>query len=208
MELEYHGGNSVTIGVKTAKLYIDPAVESMGLKNPSVADAPQLLTEKRFGITSASGVVFEGPGEYEIGPYAITGIAAKRHIDGDTKNGTSIYRIVVAGIAVCVLGNISNSLDEKQLESIGVTDVLVVPIGGGGYTLDAKDATTIVKQIDPKIVVPVHYSDSALSYEVPQDELDLFKQALKCEINEVDKLKLRSENDLPSSMVMSVVSRK
>ena len=53
-----------------------------------------------------------------------------------------------------------------------MVDVLFVPVGGNGYTLDAIGALKIIKKIEPKIIIPTHYADKAIKYEVPQADLD------------------------------------
>ena len=72
------------------------------------------------------------------------------------------------------MGHIQDVLDEAQLEGIGVVDILIVPVGGNNYTLDAHAAVKIVNQIDPRIVIPVHYADKAVKYDVAQDDLSSF----------------------------------
>ena len=70
-----------------------------------------------------------------------------------------------------VTGHIFPKLSDDQLEAIGIVDVMFVPVGGNGYTLDATGALQIVKAVEPKLVVPTHYEDKALNYEVPQASL-------------------------------------
>ena len=59
-----------------------------------------------------------------------------------------------------------------------MVDVAIIPVGGSGYTLDAHQAIGVVRQIDPKVVIPTHYADKALSYEVPQMDLEPFLKEL------------------------------
>jgi L-ascorbate metabolism protein UlaG (beta-lactamase superfamily) len=73
-----------------------------------------------------------------------------------------------------VLGHIYPDLSDEQLEQFGLIDILVIPVGGNGYTLDATGATQLIKKMEPKIVIPTHYADSAIKYEVSQAELQVF----------------------------------
>jgi L-ascorbate metabolism protein UlaG (beta-lactamase superfamily) len=57
------------------------------------------------------------------------------------------------------------------LEQIGLIDVAIVPVGGNGYTLDGVGALKVIKQLEPKIIIPTHYADKQIKYEVPQQEL-------------------------------------
>ena len=202
-EIEYKGGNAVIITTKKVALVIDPARSPFGLKDIVLKDGIELGTEKRF-LTGASEykISLEGPGEYEISDLLIKGVPAYRHIDDRNAAGkdTTVYRIVDGDIQIGVIGNIDGELDDDQLEELGVIDILIVPIGGGGYTMDATAAANLTNKIGPKIVVPVHYADSKLKYEVPQDGVDRFIEAMKVPVVEDKKLKIKSPSSLPESM--------
>ena len=162
-DIEYKGGNSVVFTTKKTTLVADPKTYIVGLKDTTIKEAIELATEARFALQSKDAVLaIEGPGEYEIGDFSIRGISAVRHIDTEAdERVATIYRIEVGDVRIALLGNIAPKLSEDQLEAVGVVDMLVIPVGGGGYTLDATSAATIVRQIDPKVVIPVHYADGA-----------------------------------------------
>ena len=208
-ELEYKGANCVAISTKKETIVIDPKLSVVGLKDVSVKGVVELATEARFAVNSADAkLVLEGPGEYGIADFDIRGIAAQRHIDteADPKVST-VYRIETSEIRVAVIGNIADTLDDDQLEEIGVVDVLVIPVGGGGYTLDATSAASLTRQIDPKIVIPVHYADGALKYEVPQLDVETFTGELGVSIEEMPKLKLKGAAALPPALTVYKLAR-
>ena len=208
-ELEYKGGNAVIVSSKKASLVVDPKLSLVGLKDIKTKDEVELATETRFSVANNDArIIIDGPGEYEVGDFTIRGVAATRHIDTDEQEKLStIYRIENGDITTAVVGNIAAKLSEDQLEAIGVVDILVIPVGGGGYTLDATSATSLVRAIEPKIVVPVHYSDAALSYEVPQDELSTFISELGAPVETMPKLKLKSAAGLPAALTVYEVTR-
>jgi len=206
-DIEYKGGNSITIATKKVRIVADPNRSVIGLKDVDVKDGVVLATEPRF--LSGAGdarLTIEGPGEYEVGDFSIKGIPATRHID-TAPSGTTIYRITAGEIRLALLGNVAANFDEDQLEAIGVIDIVIVPVGGGGYTLDAVSAASLVRQIEPKVVIPVHYADSGLTYEVPQDPLKLFIDELGVSVEEVDKYKLKSAAALPPAMTVVEIKR-
>ena len=206
-EIEYKGGNGVVLATKSQRLVADPKLSVVGLKDISVVDAIELGTEARFLSGKEARLTIEGPGEYEVGPFSIRGIGAIRHIDSDSaRYATTMYRIGVGDVSVALLGNIAAKLTEEQLEAIGVVDIVVLPVGGGGYTLDAQAASRLIRQIDPKVVIPVHYDDPSLKYEVPQDSLKMFIDELGAPVETIDKYKLKSAAMLPS--VLTVVELK
>lgn len=203
LEIEYKGANSVMISGKDTVLWIDPLSNPKTYKS-SKSETVYLVTEPRFLPEVGEDVlVLEGPGEYETGPFWIHGVAAQRHIDTPEQGRqTTVYRIDTGDFRVAVLGNIDSVLDEDQLEALGTVDFLVLPVGGGGYTLDATAAAKLVRQIEPKVVVPVHYADAAVSYEVLQDSIETFTQELGTPVEAMPKVKMKTSSSLPATMTV------
>lgn len=141
------------------KLLIDPYAESTGMKlSPLEADVllMSLDTPEHGNSKAVKGnpFVISSPGEYEVKGIFVLGIP-----DG---NGGTIYTIEAEGIKLCHLGGLSESgLKTEQIETIGDVDILFVPVGGGD-TLDAKAASHVVSQIEPKMVIPMAYKQPKL----------------------------------------------
>jgi len=209
MDIEYKGANSVVISTKKAKIIVDPKLSIVGLNDVSTKDCIQLATEERFATNNENAVVnIEGPGEYELSDFAIRGIPVRRHIDTpDSPKLSTIYRVEASGICLGVVGNITPKLHDEQQESLGVLDLLIVPIGGNGYTLDATSAATLARTLDVKVVIPVHYNDVAIKYEVAQDELDVFVKEFGAEVLETTKYKLKSAANIPITPTIIAISR-
>lgn len=208
-EIEYKGGNGIVVSSKKAVLNIDPKLSLVGLKDIKTKDEVELATEVRFRVENSDArIIIDSPGEYEVGDFTIRGVAATRHIDtAEQKKLSTIYRVECSDVKIAVIGNVAPVLDEEQLEAIGMVDILVLPVGGGGYTLDATSAVAIVRQVEPKVVIPVHYADSGLRYEVPQDTLEVFTQELSVPVESITKYKLKSSAGLPPTMTVVEVSR-
>ena len=103
---------------------------------------PQVLNSA--GVKSLKGI-------------AIKGVMAFHDAVNGTKRGKNIiYCYKVDGIDICHLGDLGHTLDKQQLDEIGHVDILIVPVGGF-FTIDAKEANTVVDEIKPKIVIPMHY---------------------------------------------------
>ena len=208
-EIECKGANAVVLSTKNTTAVFDPSLSGMGLKDVKVKDAIQIVTEDRFAVRGAGEkLLINGPGEYEVGDFSIRGVPAQRHIDteSDDKKAT-IYRVEVGDIRIAVLGNIAPTLSDDQLEAIGVVDILIVPVGGGGYTLDATSAVAVVRQVEPKAVIPVHFADADMKYEVPQDELETFNHELSAPVEITAKYKVKSAAGLPETMTMIGITR-
>lgn len=192
-EIEYKGGNSVIISTKKAKLIVDPKTSLVGRKDLNVKGAVELASENRFVVNDSDAtLVIDGPGEYGVSGFDILGIPARRHLDSEAEgNLSTIYRVKIEGTRIGIIGNIYEKLSDEQLERLGVLDVLIIPVGGNGYTLDATGAVGLVRAISPKIVIPVHYADNFLKYEVPQGELRTFISELGAPVETVAKYKFK-----------------
>jgi L-ascorbate metabolism protein UlaG (beta-lactamase superfamily) len=208
-DIEYKGGNTVVIATKKSTAVFDPKLSLVGLKDLAVKDVVEIATESRFALNSpAAKLHIEGPGEYEVGDFSIRATAAIRHIDAsDAKPLSTMYRVEIGDVRLAVLGNIESKLTEDQLESLGVIDLLILPVGGGGYTLDATSAAAMVRQIGPKAVIPVHYADSALQYEVAQDTLEVFTKELAAPVETVSKYKVKSAASIPQVLTVIELAR-
>ena len=209
-DIEYKGGNGVVITTKKTTLVVDPRLSVVGLKDLAIKDAVEISTEPRFAINSSvAQLSLEGPGDYEVGDFSIHGTAAMRHIDteADEKIAT-IYRVEVGEVRIALLGNIAPKLSEAQLEELGVIDLLILPIGGGGLTLDPTSATGLVRQIDPKAVIPTHFADSALKYEMPQEALETFVKELSAPVEEAgSKYKVKGAVSMPAALTIVHIAR-
>lgn len=208
-EIEYKGGNGVVLSTKKATVVVDPNLSVVGLKNLSVKEAIEIATEARLAVNSDDAkLIIEGPGEYGIADFDIRGIAAQRHLDTDADPKIStMYRIEAGDIRVALIGNIFEKVSESQLEDLGIVDLLIIPVGGGGYTLDPTGAATIVRQIEPKVVIPVHYHDNALKYEVPQAEFEEFAKELGAPVEAMAKVKLKNAAALPATLTVYKLER-
>lgn len=209
VEIEYKGANCVVISTKKAKLVADPKLSVVGLKDYATKGIIEVATEARFVVNDPDvALAIDGPGEYEVSDFSIRGISARRHIDGpDQPSIATIYRIEVEDVRIGLIGNVDAKLSETQLEELGVLDVLILPVGGGGYTLDATSAATLARSTDVKAIIPVHYEDSAIRYEVPQDEVAVFEKELGGEVERIDRYKIKSAVSLPQALTIIELSR-
>lgn len=208
-DIDYKGGNTLVITTKKATVVIDPKLSVVGLKDLLIKDAVELSTEERFSVKNVDAKLkISVPGEYGVGDVDIKGIAARRSIDAEDKPLSSvIYKLSIGDNRIAILGNIFGKLTDEQLEEIGLIDILILPVGGSGYTLDAISAAKLTMKIEPKVVIPVHYSDSALKYEVPQEEVDLFLKEINAPNEKVTKYKVKSGNVFPTTLTAIVLER-
>jgi len=110
--------------------------------------------------------VVSGPGEYEISGVLIIGIATFHDAEGGRKRGkNTVYLMEIDGVSVCHLGDLGHVLTGEQVEGIDDVDVLLLPVGEKS-TIDASMAAEVVRQLEPKVVIPMHYKTPAISREL------------------------------------------
>ena len=85
----------------------------------------------------------------------------------DGKNGAergknTIYKIEMEGISLVHLGDLGHKLTEGQTEILSGVDVLFIPVGGI-YTIDAQTAAEVATQLEPSIIIPMHYQRAGLN---------------------------------------------
>lgn len=207
MELSFYGANCVRLTAKKAQIVVDDNLAQLGLKSVTKPADISLRTNKAFPAHQDAAFSAEMPGEYEIQGVVIHGIAARAHMDEEGKKNAVIYTIEADDTKVAILGHIYPQLSEDQLESIGMVDAAIVPVGGNGYTLDGAGALNVVKQIEPKVVIPTHFADKAIKYEVPQTDLSEAVKSLGMEISEtVGKYKIKP-SELSDTAKLIVLER-
>jgi hypothetical protein len=176
MDIQFYGANCIVISNKQVRLVFDDNLESLGVKSVIREGDVCLFTSAHPNPVANAKMLIDMPGEYEINGVNIRGIQTRAHMDVETDRNAVIYKVTMGDVRILVTGHIFPKLSEARLEDIGLVDIMLVPVGGNGYTLDPEGALQVIKQVEPKIIVPTHYADSSLKYEVPQKTLD---EALK-----------------------------
>lgn len=192
MELQFFGANCIGLTHKGTRIVVDDNLAELGSKSITKATDVALFTGPHDTESSAR-LTFDSPGEYEVADTSVIGIAARAHVDEEDKPPqATMFKLVTGELSVLLTGHIYPELSEAQLETIGTVDLLVVPVGGNGYTVDPVGALKLIKAIEPKLVIPTHYADKALKYPVPQQDLANALKELAMEPKEtIAKLKLK-----------------
>ena len=182
MEIRWFG--QACFLIKTAqnnqerKIVIDPYSFEIGIKPPKLEADILLITHQHYDHNNTKAVsgeyfLIDGPGEYEIKNIYIRGIHSFHdNQKGQDRGINTIYVIEpeAEGIRVCHLGDLGQKeLSSEQIEAIGEVDVLLIPVGGI-YTIDAEEAQKIITQIEPRIVIPMHYAIPKLNIKLDKVE--------------------------------------
>jgi L-ascorbate metabolism protein UlaG (beta-lactamase superfamily) len=171
MDMQFYGANCLVLSSKQNRVVIDDNLSTLGAKSIVKDGDICLFTGPHPAVSGNPKLVIDTPGEYEVSNISITGLHTRSHMDEEGKRSAVMYKLIWGETRVLVTGHVFPKLSDDQLEAIGIVDVMFVPVGGNGYTLDATGALQLIKAVEPKFVIPTHYEDKTLKYEVSQANL-------------------------------------
>lgn len=181
-------------------LVTDPYGEEIGLKMPRFEADIVTVSHGHFdhnntGAIRGNPFIINTAGEYDIKGVFIEGVASW-HDDksGGERGENIIYRLEMEDISITHLGDLGHILSAKQLEKLEGTDILLIPVGGK-YTINAAKAVEVISQIEPRIVIPMHYKVPGLKADI--DGVDKLIKELGLKPRQEEKLKI-SKKDLPA----------
>ena len=173
MEINWLGHSSVSINSRDLILVTDPYDSSDGtFMSPQKADIVTVSHDspKHSNIDSVSGDphLIDGPGEYEINNFYITGHGtALTTIDqGSSRKINTLYTIRAEGLTLCHIGALSQKLTPSQIDQIGRIELLFVPV-----TPPEDEDNTVIQEtiaaLQPRIVIPIQYTLATPSEDLP-----------------------------------------
>ena len=177
MEITWLGYSCFKLKGKNTTVVTDPCPPSLGYKLDQPVARVITVSHNHIDHNYIEGVtgdprVISRPGEYEVGGVLIIGVPAFHDDEKGLVYGkNNVYAIEVDDVNICHLGDLGHALTVKQIEDLGTIDVMLVPVGGGA-TISAAQAAALVRNIEPKIVIPMHYKTPALTKEL--DGVDKF----------------------------------
>lgn len=207
MDIQFFGANCVTINTGNARFVIDDNLADLGGKSITKPGDVALFTGPHGEAPQDVKLSIGMPGEYEVSDVSVYGIQARAHMDEDKQRSATMYKLIAKDLRVLVTGHVFPKFKESDFERIGIVDVMIVPVGGNGYTLDPVGALELIKEIEPKLVIPTYYDDPKLTFPMPAQTLEQSLQGLGMEPKErVSKLRLKPA-DLTDNTQLVVVEK-
>ena len=194
------GSDGVTVAT-------DPFDKEVGLKVPNfeadiVTISHQHGDHNNVAALRGNPFVVDCAGEYDRKGVLIEGIDSFHdEKNGAERGGNIIYRIEIDDISVAHLGDLGHALTDAQLEKLVGTDILLIPVGGY-KSLDAKKAVEVISQIEPRIVIPMHYKTKDVKFDL--DSIEKFIKEIGLTPTYEEKLKI-SKKDLPAEDMELVI---
>ncbi len=195
-------------GSDAVTIVTDPFDKDTGFKVPNFEADIITVSHNHHDHNNADALrgkpfVIKSAGEYDVKGISIEGIDSHHdEKEGAERGRNVIYWMEMEGIAIVHLGDLGHVLTDKQLEKIGKCDILMIPVGGK-YTIDAKKAVEVINQIEPRIVIPMHYK-TAGSKITDIDGVEKFVKELGIKPTEEEKLKI-TKKDLPQEDMELVI---
>ena len=161
MELTWIGHSCFRLRGREVAIITDPCARGSGYAlNKAAADV--VTVSNRHPNHDASGevagtpTVLDGPGEYEVKGALISGVRTPLPKNNPQAARNTAYIMSVDDITVCHLGDLASLLSSDQIQLMKDVDVLLVPVGGH-CTIGAQEAVEIIAQVEPRLVIPMHY---------------------------------------------------
>ena len=176
MDVTWLGHGCFRLRGRTAAAVTDPYPPTLGLKLPRLEADLVTVSHPHENHSHVQAVkdarLVDTPGEYEVAGITVTGFPSFHDtVHGEERGRNTVFVIEVDDVRVCHLGDLGHRLDDDLLDAIGTIDVLLAPVGGG-TSLDAARAAEVVRQIEPRTVVPMHYALPGL--KKPLEPVDRF----------------------------------
>lgn len=165
---------------------IDPYDETVGYRVPLKRADYTLLTHGHWdhgnlGMVTGPTKVVQGTGQRGDETLPVRAVLAFHDAEGGARNGlVNMMCFTMDGVRVCHLSDLGHILSSDQVREIGEVDVVLVPVGGGGYTIDAAGAREVVSQLSPRVVIPMHFMTAQTNRrDFPIDGAEKFLDGFK-----------------------------
>ncbi|MBE5765664.1 MAG: MBL fold metallo-hydrolase [Clostridiales bacterium] len=201
MKLTYFGHSTFEIAFENLTVVTDPC--SIGYpKKPARAD---VVTEshQHHDHNDTTGMevthVLSTAGEWEIGGVKFSTVSTWHDPEGGKLRGDNrIFVIEAEGLRIAHLGDMGEANGADSLSDI---DVLLIPVGGY-YTISTDEAYEIVRRIQPKVVIPMHFKTECIDY--PIETVDRFAGMTKAEFAASSAIEITKDaiDAMPGAVVL------
>lgn len=161
MKITYHGHACFTVETDGYNVVIDPYEGVRGFKDINLEANAVICSHGHHDHNFVDGVkISDAKSKFEIST-----ISCFHDDSKGSKRGTNNINILTAeGKSVVHMGDLGHMLSDADIEKLQGCDVLMIPVGGF-YTIGPSDAVQLIKQINPKLVIPMHYKDGVYGLE-------------------------------------------
>jgi L-ascorbate metabolism protein UlaG (beta-lactamase superfamily) len=177
MEITYLGRSCFKIRGKQATVITDPFSPELGYTMGKQTADIVTVSHSHKDHSYTQGIngtprILNRPGEYEAAGVLVIGLPSYHDREKGAERGNNIIFVMeMEEVSICHMGDLGHPLTDAQVEEIGKVDVLMIPVGGV-YTINAQQAAATMRQLEPRIVLPMHYQAGLFSADL--EPLDNF----------------------------------
>jgi L-ascorbate metabolism protein UlaG (beta-lactamase superfamily) len=211
MEITWLGHSCFKLKGKQSTVITDPFSPAIGYTLGKVTADIVTVSHPHPGHSYVQGVadeprILKSPGEYESGGVLSVGVHTFHDNEKGAQRGkNTVFVIDVDDVMICHLGDLGHVLTAEQVAEINGVDVLLIPVGDVS-TIDAVQAAQIVRQLEPKIIIPMHYKTEAEKKDLETAERFLKEMGVKEAVPQ-PKLSV-NKSSLPLTMQVVMLSYK
>ena len=208
MDLVWLGHSSFRLHSEGMVVVTDPFPDSLGLRMDSRLAAVVTVSNTHPNHSAADTVaggprVFSAPGEYEYNGVMVRGVMTPLVEGAPYKHRNVAYTIELDGVSVCHLGDLSRPMTTRQLDDLKPVDVVLMP-AGGHCTVSMDHALQVVQDLDPRIVVPMHFGHGQEG--VPLDGVEPFLRRLSVDEAQPQPRLVVTQGNLPSDLRVNLMA--
>ena len=183
MEITWYGRACFRLKGKEATAITDPCPPATGFvagkHDVDLLTISHAHPDHSYTRSISAGLTLTRPGEYEFHDLLVTGVRTYHDgARGAERGENMIFAVEVDGVHICHLGDLGHLLTEEQVAELGPIDVLLVPVGGT-TTVTPAEATEVVSQLSPKLVIPMHFAIDGASADLMSPETFLHEMSVE-----------------------------
>jgi hypothetical protein len=169
MVISYVGGECFKVSQGDLTLSFNPPSKQSSLASAKFGADIALVSLDHADFNGVENAAFgerepfviQGPGEYEVRDVAVRGFGTPSNYGGK-KSINTIYSVTLEGMNLCYLGALESAeLPAAAKAELDDIDVLFLPVGGDGV-LEHAPAYKLAVQLEPKVIIPMHYNAGSL----------------------------------------------
>jgi L-ascorbate metabolism protein UlaG (beta-lactamase superfamily) len=165
---------------KGVRIVTDPFDETVGYPLPTVEADIVLSSHDHFDHNHVEAIggdfqLLNKTGSFYVDDIPIRGIKTY-HDDamGEERGENIVYIMETDDLRICHLGDLGHLPDDDAINDMGPVDILFIPVGGT-YTIDAETAVKVAAQLNPRLIIPMHYKTEAIGFPIAGVDLFLDK---------------------------------
>jgi L-ascorbate metabolism protein UlaG (beta-lactamase superfamily) len=169
------------------RIITDPYTVGQGISYGAINEPADIVTvthshgdHSNSKSVKGNPVIIQEPGAQTVKGIKIKGTPVFHdEAQGSKRGKNTMFCFEIDGMNLCHVGDLGHQLSPSQISEIGKVDILLIPVGGF-FTIDSSGASAVVKSIQPRVVIPMHYKTPKAEYPIaPVDDFLKDKKNVK-----------------------------